>query len=68
MAATNMFIDPTAQTYDWRIVEISQSLISHEVELATSLSDLFDSKLLTMWIKILKKSSEARRCVHYIFK
>ena len=68
MAVHNMFIEPTNQHQDWRVVEISQRLIQHEVNKASSIRELKESKLLSGWMKQLRKTSEARRCIHYMFK
>ena len=63
-----LLTDETCTTPEWRIVEVSQRLISHEINFANSITDLFDSKLLSGWFGALKKTPDARKCLSFIFK
>jgi len=46
MVVHNLFLEPSAQIQDWRVVEIQQKLIFYEVGKATSIADLANSALL----------------------
>ena len=68
MVVTHLFVEPTLQVQDWRVVEISQRLIARQVQEASSISGLENDAILQAWFGQLTKSNEAKRAIHYMFK
>ncbi len=68
MVVTHLFVEPTLQVQDWRVVELSQGLIARQVAAATKIEDLESDALLGAWFGQLGKSNEAKRAIHYMFK
>ena len=63
-----LFVDLTAEVMDYRVVTIQEKFIKQVIDSAQSLEEVFTSPLLLKFFNKLTETSEARRCLHYLFR